>query len=384
MTAKASQQRKNGAGKGNASETLDAMPLRYGDDPYVWACWLYYEDGMTQGEIADAMGISRATVNSYLAEARDRGIVNISIEPARLASLTVAQELKHHFGLVDCLVVPSEDGSRPLIERLGLAGAQALQRLLKSGDTLAVAWGRTVLAVGEHAFAPGLQDVTVVQATGGTQASFPYTPELCASSIAEAVSGKLVNISAPAIVSTSEVRDILMQEKLIERQFQTLSRATKALFGISSLRPNSTIHTSGFFESVSLKDYLTRNAVGVVAGRFIDGHGRPISGPLDDRTIGISLEILKNIGLRIAVAGGFDKVPAILAALRGSYVNVLVTDAATARGFLKLMAPPTLNRGCRIAAGQIATRHQRQQTSGYIPKSFSTILIAPWTKCWTV
>ncbi len=38
--------------------------------------------------------------------------------------------------------------------------------------------------------------------------------------------------------------------------------------------------------------------------------------------------------MRIAVAGGFDKVPAILAALRGGYVNVLITDAATGRGIL--------------------------------------------------
>ncbi|HTO34581.1 MAG TPA: bifunctional sugar-binding transcriptional regulator/dihydroxyacetone kinase subunit DhaK [Pararhizobium sp.] len=344
MTVKPSQQRKNAAGKNNLSETFDAMPLRYGDDPYVWACWLYYEDGMTQGDIADAMGISRATVNSYLAEARERGIVNISIEPARLASLTVAQELKRHFNLVDCLVVPSDDNARPLIERLGGAGAQALQRLLKSGDTIAVAWGRTVLAVGERTVAAGLQDVTVVQATGGTRASFVYTPELCASSIADAVAGKLINISAPAIVSSADIRDMLLREPLIESQFEILSRANKALFGISSLRPNSTIHTSGFFESVSLQDYLARNAVGVVAGRFIDGHGRAISGPLDDRTIGISLDMLKNIKLRIAVAGGFDKVPAILAALRGGYANVLITDAATARGILNADGAPEVDR----------------------------------------
>ena len=344
MTVKLSQPRKNRTGKPNLSETFDTMPLRYGDDPYVWACWLYYEDGMTQGDIADVMGISRATVNSYLAEARERGIVNISIEPARLASLTVARELKRHFGLVDCLVVPSDDNARPLIERLGGAGAQALQRLLKSGDTIAVSWGRTVLSVGERAFASGLQDVTVVQATGGTRASFAYTPELCAASIADAVGGKLTNISAPAIVSTTEIRDMLLREPLIESQFQTLSRANKALFGISSQRPNSTIHSSGFFESVSLQDYLARNAVGVVAGRFIDGHGRPISGPLDDRTIGISLEMLKNIGLRIAVAGGFDKVPAILAALRGGFANVLITDAATARGILNADGVPEVDQ----------------------------------------
>ncbi len=334
MTVKLPQPQKPGKSKTSLPDALEAMPLRYGDDPYVWACWLYYEDGMTQGDIADAMGISRATVNSYLAEARERGIVNISIEPGRLASLTVAQEIKHHFGLVDCLVVPSDDDARPLIERLGMAGAQALRRILKSGDTLAVSWGRTVLAVGERTSATGLQDVTVVQATGGTRASFPYTPELCAASIADAVGAKLVNISAPAIVTSQQVRDMLMREPLIEDQFQTLGQANKALFGISSLRPNSTIHTSGFFESVSLQDYLARNAVGVVAGRFIDGYGRPITGPLDERTIGLSLDMLKAIELRVAIAGGFDKVPAILAALRGGYVNVLITDAATARGIL--------------------------------------------------
>lgn len=334
MTVKASSARKNGTVRTGAEAGTEPIPLRYGDDPYVWACWLYYEDRMTQGDIADIMGISRATVNSYLADARARGIVNISLEPSRLSSLSIAQELKRHFGLHDCLVVPSDDNARPLIDRLGGAAAQALAKLLKSGDTLAVAWGRTVLAIGEQASVPGLQDVTVVQATGGTRASFAYTPELCAAAIAGAVDGKLINITAPAVVSTAEVRDMLLRETLIESQFEALAKANKALFGISSLRPNSTIHTSGFFESVSLQQYLAKDAVGVVAGRFIDGQGNPVAGPLDDRTIGISLDRLKAIGLRIAVAGGFDKVPAILAALRGGYVNVLITDAATGRGIL--------------------------------------------------
>ncbi|WP_416799649.1 sugar-binding domain-containing protein, partial [Ciceribacter azotifigens] len=127
------------------ADLSDAIPLRYGDDPYIWACWLYYEEGRTQFDIAQIMGISRATVNSYLADARSRGIVNISLEPSRLSSLATARELKQHFGLQDCLVVPDDDGSKALIERLGAAGGQALGKLLRSGDTLAVAWGRTVL-----------------------------------------------------------------------------------------------------------------------------------------------------------------------------------------------------------------------------------------------
>ncbi|WP_077966566.1 bifunctional sugar-binding transcriptional regulator/dihydroxyacetone kinase subunit DhaK [Ensifer adhaerens] len=335
MTTRASSSRKGGANRGAAIDTSDAIPLRYGDDPYVWACWLYYEDGMTQGEIADAMGVSRATVNSYLAEAREKGIVQISLEPARLASLTIAQELKRHFGLTDCLVVPSDDNTRPLIDRLGVAAAQALPKLLKSGDTLAVAWGRTVLSVGEHTDIASLQDMTVVQATGGTTATFSYTPELCAAAIAQSVSARCVNITAPAIVKSSAMREMLLDEPLLQEQFETLGRANRVLFGISSLRPNSTIHASGFFESVSLQHYLAAGAIGVVAGRFIDERGRPVAGPLDDRTIGISLDMLRRIDTRILVAGGFDKVPALLAALRGGYANVLITDAATGHGILR-------------------------------------------------
>lgn len=334
MASKTSPTGKSTAGKTGQTDVADAMPLRYGDDPYVWACWLYYEEGRTQHDIAEIMGISRATVNSYLADARSRGIVNISLEPSRLSSLAIAQELKRHFGLQDCLVVPSDDGSRTLIDRLGTAGGQAVAKLLKSGDTLAVAWGRTVLAIAENTAVTGLQDVTIVQATGGTRASFAYTPELCASAMAEATGAKLINIAAPAIVSSAEVQSAFLREPLIEEQFAALGRANKALFGVSSLRPNSTIHTSGFFESVSIQHYLAKNAVGVVAGRFIDPQGHAVAGPLDERTIGISLDMLQKIGMRIGVAGGFDKVPAILAALRGGFINVLITDAATGRGIL--------------------------------------------------
>ncbi|PSJ62623.1 bifunctional sugar-binding transcriptional regulator/dihydroxyacetone kinase subunit DhaK [Kumtagia ephedrae] len=323
------------AARAGTAEAPVPIPLRYGDDPLVWACWLYYEERMTQGDIAEAMGISRATVNAYLADARERGIVNITLDPARLASLTLAQELKRHFGLRDCLVVPSDGSSRSLIDRLGIAGGQAMRKLLKSGDTLAVVWGRTVLAVGRNTKVAGLHDVTVVQATGGTAGRTDYTPDLCAAAFADAVGGRCVSIMAPMLVSSPEIARLLLAEPLLEEQFATLAEANRVVFGISSLRPNSTIHMSGLLESVSLQDYLAKNAVGVIAGRFIDERGQPVAGPLEQRTIGISLDALKAIPMRIAVAGGFDKVPAILAALRGGYVSILVTDAATARGILK-------------------------------------------------
>src|SRR5690606_39870154 len=67
-----------------------------------------------------------------------------------------------------------------------------------------------------------------------------------------------------AMVRSKEVRDMMREEPLLQEQFAILERANRILFGISSLRPNSTIHTSGFFESVSLQQYLAAGAVGVV------------------------------------------------------------------------------------------------------------------------
>ncbi len=75
------------------------------------------------------------------------------------------------------------------------------------------------------------------------------------------------------------MKTAILDEPIIAEQFEALNHANKALFGISSLRPNSTIHTSGFFENVSIQEYLAKNAVGVVAGRFIDAYGQPVSGP---------------------------------------------------------------------------------------------------------
>ncbi|MCU0817247.1 MAG: bifunctional sugar-binding transcriptional regulator/dihydroxyacetone kinase subunit DhaK [Cypionkella sp.] len=311
----------------------DLIPLRFGDDPLLWASWLYYEEGMTQGDIAEQMGVSRPSVNAYLADARARGIVSIEIAPDRFRSLSIAKALRDHFNLQDCLVIPTEGGERSLIARLGDAGARVLSRFMRSGDTLAVTWGRTVLSIADQIQPPILQDVRVVQATGGTTAKIPWTPEACASRLAKALNARAIPISAPAIVSSPEVRALLMQEAVLSEQLGMLAEADRIVMGISSLRPESTIHSSGFLEG-GMQHAHYQDAVGSIVGRFISARGEPVIGPMHDRTIGLDLDQLRRVPQRIAVAGGMDKVAAILAALRGGYVNVLVTDIATGRGIL--------------------------------------------------
>lgn len=327
-------------------------PLSFHEDPLLWASWLYYEEGLTQNEIATAMNVSRVTVNGYLADARANGIVNISISSERFKSLSIALQLKDHFGLDETLVVPGVGGERSLIDRLGAAGAQALERLIRSGDTVGITWGRTMLAVARALRPTGLSDMRVVAATGGTTAVIPYTPEACATQLAETLSARCITISAPAVVSSADARAMLLREPVVAEQLAALDAVDRMIFGISSLRPDSTIHQSGFFDSTLQQYDHYRNAVGSVAGRFIDADGMTVAGPLSERTIGIGLDQLRRVKTRVAIAGGIDKVPAMLAALRGGLVNVLVTDAATGEGILRAdgVETTTVHRGKRPRA----------------------------------
>ena len=63
---------------------------------------------------------------------------------------------------------------------------------------------------------------------------------------------------------------------------------------------------------------------------FFDEDGRPVYTSLQSLLIGITLEDMKNIDTVVCVAGGSEKVQAIKGALKGGFIDVLITDFHTA------------------------------------------------------
>jgi DNA-binding transcriptional regulator LsrR (DeoR family) len=62
--------------------------------------------------------------------------------------------------------------------------------------------------------------------------------------------------------------------------------------------------------------------------------GGEVPEPLGDRVIGLDSARLKNISRVVGVAGGNRNHQAILAALQGQWVNVLITDQFSAKALL--------------------------------------------------
>ncbi len=304
------------------------------DDIVMWAAWLYYSDQMTQNEIASRLKVSRATVINYLQEARERGLVIIQISPEANARTSVARALMAKFGLDGASVIPPNDSSF-LIKRLGAAGAQVLADRVQSGDTIGVAWGRTVLAVADQiALAQPQPDLMVVQVAGSLISEPDFSPELCTTLLASRIGARCINLLAPAILSTGEIKRLLLAEPILRRQFELIHGTNHILFGAGDVGPRSTIRAAGILSDAELQSYLDGGAVAVIIGRFLDAQGRPVRGEPDQRMVGITLEDLRQIPSRICVGGGEAKVPALRATLTGGYATHLVTDLATAEALL--------------------------------------------------
>jgi DNA-binding transcriptional regulator LsrR (DeoR family) len=313
-----------------------ALPTEF-EDAVVWAAWLYYADQLTQNDIAKRLNVARSTVVNYLREARERGIVNIQISTDANGRTTLARGLMQAFGLTGALVIPSGEGIQ-LTTRLGDAGARLLAEHIAPGDIIGVAWGRTVLAVAEQITLPrAIEGLTVVQVSGSSTGSSDFSPELCTSVLSSRIHARCVNLLAPAILSSQALRDTLLAEPVLQRQFALIRATNHILFGVGDIGTGSTVRVSGIAEQSDIDDYVAQGAVGVIIGRFIDAGGQATIGELDSRMVGISLDELRQMPSRICVAGGPQKIDAMLATLRGGYATHLVTDSGTAESLLARM-----------------------------------------------
>ena len=91
----------------------------------------------------------------------------------------------------------------------------------------------------------------------------------------------------------------------------------------------------GFITYEDLEKIKKNGAIGEILGRFYDINGKRVKTELDRRIIGLDLEDIKKIENVIGVSGGEKKVEPLLGAIRGKYIDTLITDEETAKALFK-------------------------------------------------
>lgn len=298
----------------------------------------YHEDGLTQREIAMRFGISRIKVSRLLQQARDEKIVQISIVPPVDTNADLERALEKRYGLLEAVIVtPNSYDQASVVAALGPAAANNLVRCLEGNEIVGLSWGSTLRAVIDALPAMNRPELTVVQLLGGLgrpEAEVHGTD--LARRMAQSFNAKLRLIPAPGIVSSKLVRDALMQDMQISDTLALAEGADVALLGIGTPFQGSVVAQANILSQNEITELLNGGAVGDIALRFFDGDGRQVKHEINDRTIGLDLEKMRNIPRRIGVAGGEGKLDVIRGALLGNYINVLITDDLTAMQLLDL------------------------------------------------
>ncbi|MBZ4022693.1 transcriptional regulator [Rhodobacter sp. TJ_12] len=307
-----------------------------GENAVIEVAWLYYHDGRNQQEIAERLGISRATVVNYLQAARETGLIRITLAAPAFTTHRLALELREKFGLAGAWVVPDE-GLPPedSFTRVVRGAAQWLPDLLAPGDRLGVAWGRTVYELAEQIEPQQIEDLTVLQLVGSMATPYGFTAEACSTRLAQRLGARCLNLHAPALLSRAELAAELRAEPILERQLNALKGVNKLLFSAGTVSAQSHVVESGLASPEDLADHVARGAVGVICGRFVDAQGQAVASPAEDRMIGIALPHLVGLEMGILVAPGLDKLAPSLAAIRGGYVTHLATSTRVAEALLQ-------------------------------------------------
>ena len=262
-------------------------------------CDMYYNQNVSQQQIAKILNFSRPTVSRILSSAREQGVVQIDISGLDAIKYW---ELERY-----------------------------LEQVIKDENIVGVSMGSTLYRVVSQVTRPAARNVTFVPLIGGMGR---LRTELHSNSLAEKLAriydGKFIPFHAPARVSNPKIRTELLREASLSTTIRMAERMDVAIVGIGYPNENSAIKATGYFEENEIESLKERNVAGDICMQFFDESGDMASYRNDNNVVGIEISRLQKVPHSIGIAGGTEKIAAIRGAIRGRYINNLITDAVCA------------------------------------------------------
>jgi DNA-binding transcriptional regulator LsrR (DeoR family) len=309
---------------------------------------LYYRQGRSQKDVAAALGVSAATVSRLLKRAFDEGLVRVELDLPRTQELETA--LVERFGLRDAAVVAA-GGRSDVREELGVAAAAYFEKIATNGLRVGLSCGFTLYHTIRSLKDRRFKDLDLYPLSGeSTLKLVDLAPNTLVGMMAAKYRPHVTAYALPVqhLVSLRQIeqeRRRLLRDPEVRRIYEAAQTVDVALVGVGQIAEQ----TPGFCAlaesyGVSVKRLREFGVVGEINYQPFDVEGRIVDQPelqvLMHRVLSVSGERLQDLSRGedryvIAVAGGRSKIEAVRGALRGRFMNVLVTDEDVAQAVLK-------------------------------------------------
>jgi DNA-binding transcriptional regulator LsrR (DeoR family) len=303
---------------------------------------LHHMQGLRQGEIAETLDISQASVSRFLALAQEQGIVRTIVVPPEGLYPELEDGLAALYGLKSVYVVDMTARESGLEQILGAAAAQCLANELSDGTVLGLtSWSATLREMAKL-LQPQEQTgiARVVELLGDLGSPrLQHEAALATQQVARAFDAEPVYLRTPGVIPNAALRKIALDDAHVQSALKLMDKIDVALVGVGPADFHGPLEAAdNFFTARQLAGVRAAGAVGQIHQRFIDARGEAVATPLDEQVVGITLDQLRRVPRKIVVGGGAGKHAALAGALAGKWIDVLVTDVNSAN-YLMNKAP---------------------------------------------
>ena len=307
-------------------------------------CSLYYEDEMSQQEICDLLGISRPSVCRMIKLGKELGIVKIEIKhPDGFTFGKIERDLEKKFNLREVIVADSSPivaGKERKNSELMEETIHFLETILENGAYVGVTMGMTLqnLTSTKKVIEEPIK-CTFVPIVGGIgESRSDIHSNSIAIKLAKLFGGDCIQFFAPAVFSDINILNGFMKEKSVKGIFKIFRKIDTIIMGIGVPdRECSTLIQTGYVDEQVMEEFVKRGAVGDISLQFFDEFGNVEKfRDFNERVAGMPIEQLKKVPQRIGIAGGAQKAKAVHGAIKGNFLNILITDIDCAKALLEL------------------------------------------------
>ncbi len=305
---------------------------------------MYHVQAETMDAIANKLGVSRSTVSRLLKEAREKGLVRVSIADPDRPSSRISELFEKHFHVQAHLVSVRHGASSVFrLEQVSKVAARFLDETVRDGDVIGVAWGTTTSAVASQLRPRDVTGVTVVGLNGGANhrtTGLPYVGSIL-QRFATAFRADEQLFVLPAFFDDPRTRAAMFAERSTKHVVEVRASTRIAVFGVGGFAAElqSHVYAANYLSPHDFAELKADGVVGDVCTVMLreDGTWRDVA--FNARASGMTPDELRRVPLRLCVVTGASKTPAILGALRSGVVTDLVIDDETARAVLRRLRP---------------------------------------------
>lgn len=231
------------------------------------------------------------------------------------------------------VIIPGDCDQEEVVKReIGRAAASIMTNLLSDGKShiVAVSGGTTMAALAANVSGNAPKTV-IVPARGGLGDNVEDQANTIAAVLARRLSASYKQLYVPDSVSEEILNSILAEDTSVKAVVEIIKQADILVHGMG--RAEVMANRRGLSPDV-LQKLSDEGAVGEAIGQYCSLEGKVI---YVTNNAGLMMNDLLRINKVIGVGGGKSKAAAILAVIRASRQDVLITDEAAAKDIAKIL-----------------------------------------------